>query len=122
MTNQFKPRGRGRPKPESLLQKKIINFLKVRDWSVDSTHGNAYQSGFPDLFACHHQYGSRWIEVKMPVGYAFTPAQLEQFPRWSSKNVGIYILTAATQEQYELLFKPANWHMFLSIMKEGHHG
>jgi hypothetical protein len=81
-----------------------------------------YQSGFPDLYCAHRRYGTRWIEVKIADHYAFTPAQLDTFPDMSAKGVGIWILTAATEEQYQLLFKPANWHMFLSIMKAGHHG
>jgi hypothetical protein len=85
-----------------------------------STHGNMYQSGFPDLYCCHARYGARWVEVKMSTGYAFTPAQLEMFPQISGKNIGIWVLTAATEEQYSLLFKPPNWHMFLSIMKQGY--
>ena len=76
-----------------------------------------FQSGFPDLYAYHLRYGTRWIEMKMPVGYHFTPAQLETFPEWSSKGVGIWVLTAVTETEYKKLFKPANWHMFLGVMK-----
>ena len=92
-------------------------MLKVRDWYARETHGNMYQSGFPDIFACHRRYGIRWIEVKMPTGYSFTPAQLDVFPEFAAKGVGIWILTADTETQYRLLFKPSNWHHFLSVMK-----
>ena len=109
-------------KPESVLQDKIKKLLKIHDWYVKQTHGNLYQSGLPDLYACHAKFGTRWIEVKMPTGYRFTAAQLETFPEFAAKNVGIWVLTAATETQYNLLFKPANWHMFLQIMKEGHYG
>jgi len=81
------------------------------------THGNMYQSGFPDLYICHARYGTRWVEVKVKDKYKFTGAQLENFPAMSAKNVGIWILTAATEEEYAKLFKPANWHTFLNVMK-----
>jgi len=104
-------------KPESILQDKIVAMLKTHDWYARETHGNMYQSGFPDIFACHARYGIRWIEVKMSTGYKFTPAQLDVFPHFAAKGVGIWILTAATEVQYKLLFGPSNWHMFLSVMK-----
>jgi len=97
----------------------MIDFLKVRDWGVKETHGNMYQSGLPDLYIYHHRYGSRWLEMKMPDKYKFTAAQLITFPEFSAKNVGIWILTAATEYEYRKLMGPANWHMFLDVMK--HH-
>ncbi|KKM06034.1 hypothetical protein LCGC14_1748030 [marine sediment metagenome] len=110
---------RSQKKPESYLQEKIRDFLKLRDWAVFNTHGTMYSSGLPDIYCMHTRYGTRWIEVKMPENYSFTPAQLDVFPMFSAKGVGIWILTAAIEEQYKLLFKPANWHTFLSIMKQG---
>ena len=62
-------------------------------------------------------YGTRWIEVKMPVGYRFTAAQLEVFPEFASKGVGVWVLTAATEEEYKKLFKPANFMWYLQVMK-----
>ena len=104
-------------KPESVLQDQIVKFLKMRDWYCKETHGNMYQSGFPDIYACHKRYGARWIEVKMPTGYSFTPAQIDTFPEFAAKGIGVWILTAATEYQYNLLFGPPNWHMFLGVMK-----
>jgi hypothetical protein len=103
-------------KPETTLQRKITEFLKIRDWMVKWTHGNLYQSGFPDMYVAHLRYGSRWIEVKIPKPViVFTPAQLENFPEFSAKGVGIWVITAATEEEYAKLFKPANWHWYLDI-------
>jgi hypothetical protein len=104
-------------KPESILQEKIMNIFKLHDWYVRNTHGNIYQSGFPDFYACHTRYGTRWIEVKIANHYSFTPAQMDVFPEFSAKGVGIWILTAATETQYNLIFGPPNWHMFLGVMK-----
>ena len=71
---------RKRGRPEAKIQKAIIEYLKIRDWCVMPTHGNMYQQGFPDLYAVHHNNGTRWIEVKNPVAYSFTPAQRKFFP------------------------------------------
>lgn len=102
--------------PEEIIQDDIIKFLILRGWYVKATHGNMYQKGFPDLFACHTSYGHRWIEVKNPAAYSFTPAQVIEFPKMVANGSGIWILTAATEEEYNKLFKPANWWQFLAVM------
>ncbi len=104
--------------PEYVIQKAIIRFLKDRDWYIKETHGNMYQQGFPDLYICKRRYGTRWVEVKNPAKYKFTPAQMESFPRMAAEGVGIWILTAATDREYQKLFKPANWWSFLHISNE----
>lgn len=109
-----KNRGSG---PEAKIKADIIQILKINDWAVITTHGNMFQSGLPDLYACHRSYGARWIECKNPQAYSFTPAQLETFPMFASKGVGVWILTSGDESQYNLLFKPPNWYFFLSTMK-----
>jgi hypothetical protein len=112
------PRIRGKHGPEKIIQDAVINYFRAREWLVKSTHGGPYQSGFPDLFMCHNRYGSRWCECKNPEKYAFTPAQMEWFPKFAAHGCGIWIVTAATQEQYERVVKgPPNWHMYLGIWK-----
>jgi len=97
---------------EAKIQISIIKELRFRNWFVKETHGNMYQSGFPDLFCCHTRYGHRWLEVKKPVGYRFTPAQLETFPQLCAHGSGVWIAT--THEGVEaLLMKPYNWFIFL---------
>jgi hypothetical protein len=95
---------------ESEVQKEIIDYLKVRDWLVKSTHGNMYQWGFPDLYCAHRKYGTRWVEVKLPTG-RFTPAQLEWFPKFQSVGVGVWVMLGTYD--YEKLFSPPNWFSFL---------
>ena len=73
--------------------------------------------GLPDLYCAHRQYGTRWIEVKNTVNYRFTPAQLEIFPAMTSKGVGVWVLQSAEPEELQKLLKPANWFMFLDVMK-----
>lgn len=103
--------------PEAEIQAALLRFLKIKDWHVMETHGNMYQAGFPDLYICHYSLGTRWVEVKVKDKYKFTPAQLKNFPMMSAKGVGIWILTAATENEYRKLQGPANWAFFLDIMK-----
>lgn len=101
--------------PEAKIQRELIDFLKVRDWLVKETHGNIYQFGFPDLYAAHRKYGQRWVEVKNATKYEFTPAQLEFFPQLVAHGIGVWILVAATEAEYEKLFKPCNWYHYLMM-------
>ncbi len=112
--NKLRRRG-----PEGKIQDAIIIMLQGKGWFVKSTHGNIYQSGFPDLFACHSRYGQRWIEIKRPdmKGSHFTGAQLDDFPKFCAHGSGIWILTAATEREYEKLFARPNWYQYLDAFK-----
>ena len=105
--------------PEAVIQDAIIRKLKALDWYVKSTHGNMYQSGFPDLYICHRMYGSKWVEVKNKEKYVFTPAQLENFPLMSAHGAGIWILTSDSDEEINKLYKLPNWVYYLEIYKHG---
>lgn len=93
-------------------------MLRYKGWHVMVTHGNMYQSGFPDLFACHCSYGQRWIEVKKPdfKGSKFTDAQLEQFPKMCANGSPVWILTSDSNDEYALLFGPCNWANYFTMM------
>lgn len=104
-------------KPESDLQKKIMLKLHIHGWFAKSTHGNEFQVGFPDIFACHFNLGSRWIEVKKPTQYVFTEAQQQDFPKLSNNGAGIWVLTGDSDWEYNKLFAPENWYLFLDGMK-----
>lgn len=103
--------------PERIIQDDLIAFLRLRGWVVRETHGNLYQNGFPDLYCAHSSYGARWIEVKNPASYQFEASQLEFFPQLYSVGVGVWVLVAATEEEYKKLFKPCNWWQYLSCAK-----
>lgn len=105
--------------PEAKIQRDVINFLLKRGWYVLVTHGNAYQSGFPDTYATHRLYGHRWIEVKNPLKFRFTHAQLQVFPKLCENGDGVWILVAATNEEYLKLFKPCNWLSYYIAPKHG---
>ncbi len=99
--------------PEWYIRRDLEEFLAARKWNVEKTHGNLFQQGFPDLYIAHRKYGERWIDVKQPGGkYTFTQAQKIKWPIWESYNIGIWILVAATQAEYDKLFKPPNWRSY----------
>lgn len=105
--------------PEAKIQKAIMDYLKIRDWWVMPTHGNMFQHGFPDLYVGHHWHGTRWVEVKNPKAYSFTPAQRRFFPKIAEAgkmhmpSFGIWILVAASDEEYKKLFGPPNWYTYM---------
>lgn len=108
----YKPR----EKPEEKIQIAIINKLKILDWFVKPTVGNMYQSGFPDLFCCHSNYGHRWVEVKNPGHYRLTPAQIDWFPKMCAHGSGVWIVTSPDQVP-DVLMTPFNWYQFLPEFK-----
>lgn len=95
--------------PEWFIQQDLIKFLDARGWLVERMIGNAYQMGIPDLYCHHPKWSYRWIDVKQPNKYSFTKEQKRKWPEWEQKGVGIWILTAANQEEYDKLFAPPNW-------------
>lgn len=97
--------------PEAIIQDAIITFLRERDWLVRHLHGNTYQVGMPDLY-CARKGVQRFIEVKNPAAYRFTPGQLEFFPELEAQGIGVWVLVAATQEEYAKLFKSPNWRSY----------
>lgn len=103
--------------PERIIQDKIMAMLRSKGWFVIETHGNAYQNGFPDLFASNAKYGQRWIECKHLGKYEFTAAQLEKFPQFVAAGSGIWIMVDATDAEYDKLMKPCNWWMYLYLLK-----
>lgn len=96
-------------RPEWRIQQALIKFLTARKWLVEHTHGNLFQQGFPDLFLHHIKWGYRWVDCKVKGKYTFTKAQKQKWPIWERHGVGIWILTDATQEEYDKLFGPPNW-------------
>jgi hypothetical protein len=103
---------RARHGPEWYAQQAIVEFLESRKWMVEHTHGSLFQTGFPDLFIAHKRYGTRWIDVKNPGKYSFTKDQKRKWPIWESHGIGIWILTAATQAEYDKLFGLPNWRHY----------
>lgn len=95
--------------PEYSIQRNFVRFLEDRHWLVERMIGNVYQTGIPDLFIAHKKYGTRFLDIKNPISYNFTAAQRWKWPIWDKFGIGIWIITAATEEEYQKLFKDPNW-------------
>lgn len=103
--------------PEKRIENEIRKKLAVKGWYTKKMHGNAFQSGVPDVYATHSTYGIRWIEVKTLKG-RFTAAQRETFPKLSANGTPIWVLTDSTDAELEKLFGPENWYWFLKGVKK----
>ncbi len=110
-----KPNLNIRTYPEAKIQEAGVKFLELRGWYVKIIPGNATISGLPDTYCFHPVYRQRWVEYKNPLKYSFTKQQIINFPKMSSFGIGIWILTAATEEEYKKLWLTPNWHEFLKI-------
>lgn len=98
--------------PEWFIQRDFIKFLEIRDWLVERVIGNQFQTGLPDLYCFKREFGERWIDIKNPGRYSFTAAQKYKWPLWGKFGVGIWIITAASQSEYDKLFAPPNWRAY----------
>jgi hypothetical protein len=96
--------------PEWKIQKDFIKFLKERRWHVERMVGNMMQKGIPDIYIAHLKHGQRWVDLKNPTSYDFTRAQIQKWPVWDAKGIGIWIITG--DHDYEKLFEPPNWHEY----------
>lgn len=106
------PKFRNKHGPEYKIQREFIRFMRERNWVVERMIGNAYQYGIPDLYVGHSKYGTRWIDIKNPVAYEFTRQQRIKWPQWERYGIGVWIITAATQEEYAALFRPPNFRNY----------
>jgi len=115
----MQPKNHGDQRPEAKIQKAIVKMLTNLGWLAKATHGNAYSRGWPDIFASHPIIGHRWIEVKLPnmKGSKYTAAQLEWFPKFKEFGSGVWVLTAASDEEYKKLFDAPNWIYYLDVFK-----
>jgi len=103
--------------PEYGIMKEILTFLKARGWHCERIVGLGIQFGLPDLLVCHKKYGIRFIEVKNEDRFGFTKAQKWKFPLLMENGCGIWVMTEATEGQYERLFKEPNLWDYLDRRK-----
>lgn len=89
-------------------------MLEIKGWLVIRISCNALQSGLPDLYVTHARYGGRWVEVKNPLSFSFTPAQIEVFPKLVQNGTPVFVLIDGTQAEYEKLFKPCNYMEYMA--------
>jgi hypothetical protein len=118
--NEKKPVDKTRKvcRTEAKIQEEVEDKLRLLKWYVISTHGNIYQHGLPDIYCGHLKYGTRWLEIKNPDGYSFTPSQMENFQLMSAAGIGIWIATSAIQVP-DVLFAPPNWYTYLAAFSAG---
>jgi hypothetical protein len=102
-------KARAKHGPEYGIQARIVQYLYERGWHVERIVGLGIQFGLPDLYITHPKWGQRWLEVKCPDHYTFTRHQKRKFPILDHYGTGIWILTAATDDEYQRLFKLPNW-------------
>lgn len=95
--------------PEAALQERIVDFLQKRGWLVEVMHGNVFQKGIPDLSLFRRDVGYRDVDVKLPEGSVLTKAQCQKWPEWEKHGRGVWIMKAATEEEYQKLWQPPNW-------------
>jgi len=107
-----RPKIRKKHGPEHGIQKDVIRFLEVRGWHTERMIGNAFQSGIPDLYCYHKEWGERWIDIKNPVSYSYTKSQRRKWPIWEAAGIGVWIIVAATEEEYDKLFKTPNMRAY----------
>lgn len=96
--------------PEDMIQERLTKKFQGNGWTVLRIHGNRFQKGLPDLYCMHPVFGARWVEVKLPdmIGSRFTTAQSTVFPTMLAHNVGIWILTDYSEQEYNKIFKKSN--------------
>ncbi len=103
--------------PEWHIQQSIIKKLRSLQWHVIVTHGNEFQQGIPDLLCMHKMYGIRFVEVKNPKSYRFTPAQVHQFPLMYANGAQVHVLVSDADSEIEKLFGPSNYHHYMRNFK-----
>jgi hypothetical protein len=71
-----------------------------------------YQFGIPDLWVWHPKWNFRWVDTKTPKRNSLTKRQCQKWPVWERKGIGVWIMVAATQEEYDKLMGPPNFRDF----------
>lgn len=100
---------------EQQIEKKLMQVLRTFGWFVKKMHGNVYMTGMPDLYAARQDKGARWIEVKKPINYSFTPAQQVTFPELMGHGIGIWVLQGYSENDLKKLDEPANLWKYISL-------
>ncbi len=101
-----------RDEPEKRVRRRIKQYMTARGWRVDITHGNKYQSGFPDLHCYHIVHGLRWVDAKNPLSFKYTTPQIKLWPEWEKVGCGVWIMFDGDDVNYKVLFQPPNFRKF----------
>ena len=105
-------RPQAKASPELKIRSAIRTMLQARGWHVEIMHGNKYQHGIPDLWIWHAEWDFRWVDCKTPKKNSLTKRQCQKWPVWEKKGIGVWIMVAATQDEYDKLMGPPNFRDF----------
>lgn len=106
--------------PESQFKQNFKKFLEKRGWIVMYMPSSVYSMGWPDLLLCHPKFKcQKWVEAKVH-GRVLRTTQINRFKELASCGVDVWVIEGDDksierdfQFQLELLFKPANWYMYI---------
>ena len=107
-----------RLQPEQAGAKRLKTLMQRAGWEIDKTHGNVYMKGWPDYYAAHKRFGTRWIETKASGTGQLSLGQIEFFNRWTRAGVGIWVLR--DEKDYPWLFERPNWHLWIDPLSRPH--
>ncbi len=96
---------------EHYRQDALRRLMVKAGWHIEKMHGGMYQKDFPDLYCMHKMFGTRWVEMKKPVG-KLSKGQIKKFILWSKHNTNIWILEGP--EDYGMLMKPCNLAAYIT--------
>ena len=99
---------------EKDLELQFRAHLKSLGWYTIKMHGGIFQARLPDLYCMHPRYGTRWVELKTPIG-KLSQAQITEFTRWWKYGVKVFILTSVSD--YPKLFGPSNLQTFIDLQE-----
>lgn len=98
---------RGGTQPETKIVNKLTSRFKAAGCYVKKLHGNAFQSGLPDLLVISKQWGTIFVEVKTPRG-KLSPRQINEFAKMSRVGAKIFVINNADNWDIVKTKKP-NW-------------
>lgn len=93
--------------PETDLWRALRTLMQRDGWYVKKMHGSKFQSGLPDVYASHRQFGERWIELKVD-NNTLEQSQISEFGKMSAGGCRIFILRKIS-EYPDVLFRAPNW-------------
>lgn len=99
-----------RKQPEKKISDALREYMHTRGWWTEKMPGSKFKSGIPDIYACHLEFGQKWIETKVPLG-KLRPTQIYRFTKWSEHGVGIWVIM--NPNDYPKLFKEPNWFKYV---------
>ena len=96
--------------PEAAGSARLVRLMRRKGWGVWKHGAGKFASGWPDFWARHPKWGTKWIETKAPGG-KLRPSQIKKFSEMAKYGEPIWVLES--EEDYMKLFKEPNWRMYM---------